>query len=57
MQILNIYALFFNFHDLIKKYCYKVILDCNEEVKNVYNSSGFEEKGMQMGIYFYSSRV
>ena len=32
--------------------CYKVILDCNEEVKKVYNSSGFEEKGIQMGIYF-----
>ena len=57
MQILNIYVWFFNFHDLIKKDCYKVILDCNEEVKNVYNRSGFEEKGMQMGIYFYSSRV
>ena len=25
--------------------CYKVILDCNDEVKKVYNSSGFEEKG------------
>ena len=32
--------------------CYKVILDCNEEVKKVYNRSGFEEKGIQMGIYF-----
>jgi glucosamine-phosphate N-acetyltransferase len=31
--------------------CYKVILDCSEEVKKVYNSSGFEEKGIQMGIY------
>jgi glucosamine-phosphate N-acetyltransferase len=30
--------------------CYKVILDCNEEVKKVYNRSGFEEKGIQMGI-------
>jgi glucosamine-phosphate N-acetyltransferase len=34
------------------KNCYKVILDCNEEVKKVYNRSGFEEKGIQMGIYF-----
>jgi glucosamine-phosphate N-acetyltransferase len=34
-----------------EKDCYKVILDCNEEVKKVYNSSGFEEKGIQMGIY------
>ena len=32
--------------------CYKVILDCNEEVKKVYNRSGFEEKGIQMGMYF-----
>ena len=31
--------------------CYKIILDCSEEVKKVYNSSGFEEKGIQMGIY------
>jgi glucosamine-phosphate N-acetyltransferase len=35
-----------------EKDCYKVILDCSEEVKKVYNSSGFEEKGIQMGIYF-----
>jgi glucosamine-phosphate N-acetyltransferase len=35
-----------------EKDCYKVILDCNEEVKKIYNSSGFEEKGIQMGIYF-----
>jgi len=35
-----------------EKDCYKVILDCNEEVKKVYNSSGFEENGIQMGIYF-----
>jgi glucosamine-phosphate N-acetyltransferase len=34
------------------KNCYKVILDCNEEVKKVYNRSGFEEKGIQMGMYF-----
>ena len=32
--------------------CYKVILDCNAEIKNVYNKSGFEEKGIQMAIYF-----
>jgi glucosamine-phosphate N-acetyltransferase len=30
------------------KNCYKVILDCNEEVKKVYNRSGFEQKGLQM---------
>jgi len=35
-----------------EKDCYKVILDCNKEVKKVYNRSGFEEKGIQMGMYF-----
>lgn len=35
-----------------EKDCYKVILDCDQEIKKVYNSSGFEEKGVQMGIYF-----
>ena len=35
-----------------EKNCYKIILDCNEEVKKVYNRSGFEEKGIQMGMYF-----
>ena len=35
-----------------EKDCYKVILDCNKEVKKVYNRSGFEEKGIQMAIYF-----
>lgn len=48
--------------DLLKniareKDCYKVILDCNEEVKKVYNSSGFDVKGIQMGIYFTSSDI
>ena len=32
--------------------CYKVILDCNEEIQRVYIKSGFEQKGVQMGIYF-----
>jgi ribosomal protein S18 acetylase RimI-like enzyme len=31
---------------------YKVILDCNEEIQRVYIKSGFEQKGLQMGIYF-----
>jgi glucosamine-phosphate N-acetyltransferase len=34
------------------KNCYKVILDCNEEIQRVYIKSGFEQKGLQMGIYF-----
>jgi glucosamine-phosphate N-acetyltransferase len=35
-----------------EKNCYKVILDCSEEVKKVYKRSGFEEKGIQMALYF-----
>jgi len=35
-----------------EKECYKVILDCNEEIKKVYLESGFEEKGIQMAKYF-----
>ena len=38
---------------LAKTYnCYKVILNCSEEVKNVYNKNGFEMKGIQMVKYF-----
>ena len=36
----------------IKNDCYKVILDCNENVKSVYIKNGFEEKGLQMALYF-----
>jgi glucosamine-phosphate N-acetyltransferase len=32
--------------------CYKVILDCDEQVFGVYKSNGFEKKGIQMGLYF-----
>jgi|UniRef100_A0A6C0EQ63 glucosamine-phosphate N-acetyltransferase len=32
--------------------CYKVILDCEESVKNVYIKSDFQEKGLQMAVYF-----
>jgi glucosamine-phosphate N-acetyltransferase len=35
-----------------KKNCYKVILDCSEEVKNVYIKNGFQVKGIQMAEYF-----
>jgi len=43
--------------DLLKieareKDCYKVILDCVKEVQRVYIKSGFEEKGIQMSLYF-----
>ena len=46
-----------NILDLLKieareKVCYKVILDCAKEVQRVYIKSGFEEKGIQMGLYF-----
>jgi glucosamine-phosphate N-acetyltransferase len=32
--------------------CYKVILDCSEDVKNVYIKNGFRIGGTQMSIYF-----
>ena len=32
--------------------CYKVILDCSEENKKLYENCGFEHKGVQMSIYF-----
>ena len=32
--------------------CYKIILDCNNEVKNVYIKSEFNVKGVQMTKYF-----
>jgi glucosamine-phosphate N-acetyltransferase len=31
--------------------CYKIILDCSEDVKNVYIKNGFEIKGIQMAAY------
>lgn len=35
-----------------KSNCYKVTLDCSEEVKNVYIKNGFQIKGTQMVEYF-----
>ena len=32
--------------------CYKVILDCDDNVKNVYMKNGFQIKGLQMAEYF-----
>ena len=32
--------------------CYKIILDCNESVKSVYEKSNFNVKGLQMAYYF-----
>lgn len=32
--------------------CYKVILDCNDNIKNVYIKNGFYVKGIQMAEYF-----
>lgn len=47
-------------HDILsnlKKYayennCYKIILDCENSITNVYKKNGFEMKGIQMAIYF-----
>lgn len=33
------------------KNCYKVILNCKEELEPVYENSGFQKKGIQMGCY------
>ena len=35
-----------------EKDCYKVILDCNEEIQRVYIKSGFQKKAIQMALYF-----
>jgi glucosamine-phosphate N-acetyltransferase len=32
--------------------CYKVILDCSEEVKNVYTKNNLKVKGLHMSEYF-----
>lgn len=32
--------------------CYKVILNCTPELKGFYSKCGFEEKNVQMGLYF-----
>ena len=32
--------------------CYKVILDCANEVRPFYESCGLVEKGVQMALYF-----
>ena len=34
-----------------KEKCYKVILNCNRDLKNFYKKNGFEEKNIQMSIY------
>lgn len=44
LNIIKIYA--------IENNCYKIILDCNNEVKNVYIKNNFFVKGIQMAEYF-----
>lgn len=36
----------------IENNCYKVILNCDSKVKNVYLKNGFQEKGLEMSEYF-----
>lgn len=31
--------------------CYKIILDCNDNLEVFYNKSGFSKKGLQMSLY------
>lgn len=35
-----------------EKNCYKIILDCDPKVKEVYMKNGFDVKGVQMAHYF-----
>ena len=35
----------------VKHNCYKIILNCNDNVKKFYNKSGFSETNVQMSIY------
>ena len=35
-----------------KEKCYKIILDCDENLENFYKKSGLEKKGIQMAKYF-----
>lgn len=46
-KIINILKLFAR-----ERNCYKVILDCNNELKNFYIKNGFHIKGVQMSDYF-----
>jgi glucosamine-phosphate N-acetyltransferase len=46
-----------NILDNLKKYaenknCYKIILDCNEELVKLYSKYDYQLKGVQMAIYF-----
>jgi hypothetical protein len=45
-QILN-----FLKNEAIENECYKVLLNCDNNVKNVYIKSGFQEKGLEMSKY------
>lgn len=47
LDLLKVHAMYNN--------CYKVILDCSEDVKNVYIKNGFEVKGIQMSEYLINS--
>ena len=35
----------------INNNCYKIILDCNESVKKVYEKNNFVNNGLQMSLY------
>lgn len=42
----------FLIHEAQKHQCYKVILNCEDDVKKFYEKCGFGEKGNSMVIYF-----
>ena len=35
-----------------EKNCYKIILDCVEDLEDFYCKNGFKKKGIQMALYF-----
>jgi glucosamine-phosphate N-acetyltransferase len=35
-----------------EKGCYKIIADCKDELLKFYNKTGFEQRGIQIAIYF-----
>lgn len=38
--------------DLSREKCYKIILDCTEDISEFYKKTGFQKRGIQMVQYF-----
>lgn len=39
--------------EAVDKYCYKIILDCKDDLCEFYSKNGFEKHGAQMKLYLY----